>query len=143
MGGPRRVETRAIPGKTPAMPKFMHTRIRVGNLDRSIAWYGKLGFQLKRRNDRSPAGNQIAFLEMPGSEHGLELTFSPDYALKVPEDLTHTAIAYPDLIAKCEELEKQGFAIWPDGWRQKFGAGHKIGFVTDPDGYEVELLEGK
>lgn len=123
------------------MPKFLHTRIRVGNLERSIAWYEKLGFACTRRSDRSPAGNQLAFLEMPGSAHYLELCFSPDYRLKVPEDLMHTAIGYPDLIAKCEELEKQGFAIWPDGWREKFASGRKMGFVTDPDGYEVELLE--
>ena len=54
----------------------------------------------------------------------------------------HTAVGYPDLIAKCDELEKKGVAIWPDGWRQKFsGGGLKMAFVTDPDGYEVELLE--
>jgi lactoylglutathione lyase len=125
------------------MPKFLHTRIRVGDLERSIAWYAKLGFRCTRRTERSPAGNQLAFLEMPGSAHSLELCFSPDYALKVPEDLMHTAVGYPDLIAKCDELEKQGFAIWPDGWREKFKGGGRMAFVTDPDGYEVELLEAK
>jgi lactoylglutathione lyase len=54
----------------------------------------------------------------------------------------HTAIGYSDLIAKCDELEKKGVTIWPDGWREKFsGGGNKMAFVTDPDGYEVELLE--
>jgi len=125
------------------MPKFLHTRIRVGNLDRSVSWYEKLGFKCTRRTDKSPAGNQLAFLEMPGSQHYLELCFSPDYKLAVPEDLMHTAIGYPDLIAKCDELEKQGYAIWPDGWREKFKTGNKMGFVTDPDGYEVELLEAQ
>jgi len=126
------------------MPKFLHTRIRVSNLERSIAWYEQLGFQCTRRTDKSPAGNQLAFLEMAGNEHFLELCYSPDYKLKVPEDLMHTAVGYPDLIAKCDELEKKGASIWPDGWRQKFaGAGLKMAFVTDPDGYEVELLEVK
>ncbi len=123
------------------MPKFLHTRIRVSDLDRTIQWYEPLGFKCTRRNDKSPAGNQIAFLEMEGSEHALELTFSKDYELKVPEDLMHTAIGYPDLVAKCDELEKAGYEIWPDGWREKFETGSKMGFVTDPDGYEVELLE--
>ena len=92
--------------------------------------------------DRSPAGNQLAFLELPGNEHFLELCYSPDYKLAVPEDLMHTAVGYPDLIAKCDELEKKGVAIWPDGWREKFSSGKmKMAFVTDPDGYEVELLE--
>ena len=125
------------------MPTFLHTRIRVSNLERSIAWYEKLGFKRSGRTDRSPAGNQLAFLEMPGSAHYLELCFSPDYKLKVPEDLMHTAIGYPDLVAQCEKLEKQGFQIWPDNWRVTFKAGRKMGFVTDPDGYEVELLEKK
>ena len=123
------------------MPKLLHTRIRVSNLDRSIAWYERLGFHCVRRAPRSPAGNQLAFLEIEGNEHFLELCYSPDYALKVPEDLMHIAIGYPNLIRKCDELEKQGLVIWPDGWRTKFAASDKMGFVTDPDGYEVELLE--
>ena len=126
------------------MPKFLHTRIRVSNLERTIAFYEQLGFQCTRRTDKSPAGNQLAFLELPGNEHFLELCYSPDYKLAVPEDLMHTCVGYPDLIAKCDELEKKGVAIWPDGWRQKFSSGGmKMAFVTDPDGYEVELLESK
>ena len=124
------------------MAKFLHTRIRVSNLERTIAFYELLGFQCTRRTDKSPAGNQLAFLELAGNEHFLELCYSPDYQLKVPEDLMHTAIGYADLIAKCDELEKKGIAIWPDGWRDKFSSGEmKMAFVTDPDGYEVELLE--
>jgi lactoylglutathione lyase len=123
------------------MPKFLHTRIRVSDLERSISYYEQLGFKCTRRTDRSPAGNQLAFLEMEGNEHFLELCFSPDYKVEVPEDLMHTAIGYPDLIAKCDELEKKGLEIWPDDWREKFPSGRKMAFVTDPDGYEVELLE--
>jgi lactoylglutathione lyase len=125
------------------MAKFLHTRIRVSNLERTIAFYEQLGFQCTRRTDKSPAGNQLAFLELAGNEHFLELCYSPDYQLKVPEDLMHTAIGYADLIAKCDELEKKGVVIWPDGWRAKFPTGNKMAFVTDPDGYEVELLEKK
>lgn len=126
------------------MPKFLHTRIRVSDLERSIRWYEQLGFVCARRTDKSPAGNQLAFLELPGNEHSLELCYSPDYQLKVPEDLMHTAVGYPDLIATCDELEKKGLAIWPAGWREKFSTGKsKMAFLTDPDGYEVELLERK
>jgi lactoylglutathione lyase len=123
------------------MPKFLHTRIRVSDLERSIRWYERLGFKCARRTDKSPAGNQLAFLHMEGNEHFLELCFSPDYKARCPEDLMHIAIGYPDLIAKCDELEKLGLEIWPDGWREKFKGGNKMGFITDPDGYEVELLE--
>ncbi len=126
------------------MAKFLHTRIRVSDLERSIKFYcDNLGFVLTRRTDRSPAGNQLAFLELPGNEHALELCYSPDYKLNVPEDLMHIAIGVPDLIAFCDELEKKGIEIWPSDWRQTFPTGMKMAFITDPDGYEVELLERK
>ena len=126
------------------MAVFMHTRIRVGNLDEAIKYYcDNFGFVVRSRSDKSPAGNQIAHLELPGNEHGWELTYSPDYKLNVPEDLMHIAIGVPDLIACCDELEKKGLTIWPDDWRTSFVTGRKMAFVTDPDGYEIELLERK
>ena len=125
------------------MPVLLHTRIRVSDLERSIQFYTEhLGFTLTGRSDRSPAGNQLAFLKMGEQEHMIELTYSPDYELNVPEDLMHFAIGYPDLIAKCEELESKGIEIWPDDWREVLKT-HKMAFIDDPDGYEIELLERK
>jgi lactoylglutathione lyase len=124
------------------MITFLHTRIRVADLEASIAFYGKLGYHLARRNDKSPAGNRLAFMELDGNTAFLELCYSPDYKVAVPEDLMHTCVGVPDIVAYCDGLEKQGIAIWPDGWREKFtGGGMKMAFVTDPDGYEVEILE--
>ena len=123
---------------------FLHTRIRVGNLERSIDFYCRhFGFKIKSRTDKSPAGNQIVHLELPGNEHTLELTYSPEYKLNVPEDLMHFAFGVPDLIAFCDNLEKQGIEIWPDNWREKFKTGRKMAFINDLDGYEIELLEIK
>ena len=68
------------------MIKFLHTRIRVSDLDATIAFYLKLGFELSDRKD-SPQGNQLAFLDLPGSEHFLELCYSPDFKVEFPEDL--------------------------------------------------------
>ena len=125
------------------MNKFLHTRIRVGDLDRSIAFYrDHLGFAVASRNDKSPAGNQIVMLKLPGNEHLLELTYSDDYKLNVPADLMHFAIGVPDIIACCDKLENDGLEIWPDGWREQFSSGgRKMAFVDDPDGYEIEILE--
>ena len=122
--------------------KFLHTRIRVSDIDRSIEFYEKLGFELTRRNDKSPAGNRLAFLEIEASEHFLELCYSPDFKVEFPEDLMHTCVGVEDIIEYCDRLEKDGIEIWPGGWREKFaGEDSKMAFVTDPDGYEVEILE--
>jgi len=123
------------------MITFLHTRIRVSDLDNTIAFYEKLGFELSERKD-SPAGNKLAFLTLPGNSHFLELCFSPEYKLDVPEDLMHTAVGVKDIISYCDELEQGGIEIWPSKWREKFSSGDKkMAFVTDPDGYEVEILE--
>jgi len=123
---------------------FDHTRIRVSNLERSIDWYCKTcGFEVLRRTDKSPSGNQLAHLEIPGSAHKLELTYSPDYEMNVPEDLVHTCIRVEDIVAYCEMLEglNMKLDLWPSQWREKFADGKKMAFITDPDGYEVEILE--
>ena len=123
---------------------FDHTRIRVSNIESSIDWYSKTcGFEVLKRTEKSPSGNQLAHLQIPGSSHNLELTHSPDYELKVPEDLVHTCIRVDDIVAYCEMLENLNLAIdlWPSNWREKFVEGRKMAFITDPDGYEVEILE--
>ena len=124
------------------MAVLLHTRVRVSDLDRSIDWYCKhLGFEVLSRTDKSPAGNHIAHLELPGNDHTLEFTWSPEYVLKVPEDLLHFAIGVPNLIDFCDRLEKESIEIWPEDWRASFPAGRKMAFIDDPDGYEIELLE--
>lgn len=125
--------------------KFLHTRIRVSDLERSIDWYQKTcGFQVHKRSDKSPAGNQIVHLKLPGNEHMLELTYSPDYKVEFPEDLMHTCIGVDDILGYCAGLADQGFEIWPSDWKEKFSSGGlKMAFLTDPDGYELEILENR
>lgn len=125
------------------MIKFLHTRIRVSNIDQSIDWYGKTcGFEVVKRNDKSPAGNEIVHLAIPGNEHMLELCYSPDFKVEFPEDLMHTCIGVDDIVAYCQQLEKSGIEIWPNDWQETFtSGGRKMAFITDPDGYEVEILE--
>jgi len=123
---------------------FDHTRIRVSNLERSIDWYCKTcGFEVLKRTAKSPSGNQLAHLQIPGSDHKLELTHSPDYKVDFPEDLVHTCICVDDIVAYCEMLEGLDLELdlWPADWREKFTSGEKMAFITDPDGYEVEILE--
>ncbi|MGA1204504.1 MAG: VOC family protein [Opitutales bacterium] len=123
--------------------RFLHTRIRVSDLAQSIKWYGETcGFQVHRRSDKSPAGNQIVHLVLSGNEHMLELTYSPDYKVEFPEDLIHTCIGVDDIIDYCARMEELGHEIWPADWKEKFSSGgKKMAFLTDPDGYELEILE--
>lgn len=123
------------------MIKFLHTRIRVSDPRASVDFYEKLGF-VSGEKKVSPEGNELVFMNLPGNEHFLELTHSPDYRVEFPEDLMHTAVGVEDIMAYCEKLENAGLEIWPSGWREKFSSGaRKMAFVTDPDGYEVEILE--
>ena len=82
-------------------------------------------------------------MKIPDSEHKLELTFSPDFKVEFPEDLVHTCIRVDDIIAYCYYLESLDLTIdlWPSNWREKFIDGKKMAFISDPDGYEVEILE--
>ncbi len=125
------------------MIRFLHTRIRVSDLEKTIAFYEKLGFECTSRTDKSPAGNQLAFLELEGNDHFLELCYSPDFEVRFPEDLMHTCVGVDNIIEYCGKLEGDGIEIWPESWKEKFSAegGQKMAFVTDPDGYEVEILE--
>ncbi|MCC5790265.1 MAG: VOC family protein [Opitutales bacterium] len=125
------------------MIKFLHTRIRVSDLENSIRWYcDNIGFVCTRRSEKSPAGNQLAFLELPGNDHFLELCYSPDFKVEFPEDLMHTCVGVDNIIDYCQKIEDNGVEVWPDNWKEKFSSGgRKMAFVTDPDGYEVEILE--
>jgi lactoylglutathione lyase len=125
------------------MIKFLHTRIKIGDMARSVVFYEKLGFVVHGEVRTSPQGNEILFMEIPGNDHLLELTYTKDFTPQVPEDLVHTALGVPDLMETCGQLEEKGIVIWPEGWRDKFITGKKMAFVTDPDGYEVEILENK
>ena len=123
------------------MIKFLHTRIRVKSLEKSISFYEKLGYKLAEQKD-SPQGNRLAFMELEGNDVFLELTWSEDYEHSCPEDLMHNALGVSDIVEYCDKVEKSGIEIWPGGWREKFTSGDKkMAFVTDPDGYEVEILE--
>lgn len=121
------------------MIKFLHTRIRVSDLQKSLDFYCQhCGFEVFKGPNTSPQGNKIVHLQLPGNEHMLELTYSPDFEVKFPEDLMHTCIGVDDINAFCQKLEDDGVEVWPGNWKEKENFG--MAFITDPDGYEVEIL---
>lgn len=117
--------------------KFLHTRIRVKNLDETIKFYTEIfGFRASEKKI-SPAGNQLAFLTLPGNETQIELAYSPDYAeFEAPEDLIHFAFTIADLDEFRQKWEPKGIEFWPD----EGPVNGRFYFIDDPNGYEIEVI---
>lgn len=119
--------------------KFLHCRIRVRDLERSIKFYTEVfGFK-KAGEHASPAGNQLAFIELPGNNTQIELCYqpnSPDFSF--PEDIFHFAFSVPDLDEFRRRWEPEGIEFWPE----EGPVNGNFYFIDDPDGYEIEVLKG-
>ena len=119
--------------------KFLHTRIRVKDMEQTIKFYTEIfGFMTSDKHI-SPAGNQLCFLRLTGNQTEIELAYSPDYGeFTVPEDLIHFAITVLNLDEFRKHWEPTGIEFWPaDGPVN----GHFY-FINDPNGYEVEVMQG-
>ncbi|MBI4384553.1 MAG: VOC family protein [Nitrospinae bacterium] len=120
--------------------KYLHTRFRVADLDKSIHFYAKiLGLKLLERKT-SPRGSQLAFLQAPGTDSEIELcSFPSSGKVEVPEDLVHLAFEVDDIEKCMAELKKAGYPI-TDGPTTTSGGTIFI-FTEDPDRYEIELMQ--
>ena len=127
--------------------RILHTMIRVGDLDRSLKFYtGVLGMKELRRSDY-PEGrftNCFVGYDDEARQAVLELTHNWDqkepYALGTA--FGHLAIGVADVYATCANLAKEGVKITRPAGPVKFGT-TVIAFIEDPDGYKIELIEGK
>lgn len=127
------------------MSKFVHTCIRVLDIDRSLEFYGHLGFQERGALNFESAYN--IYLGLPGDGDVLELTVNVgrDQAYDLGDGYNHMALVVDDLDALLESLATHG--IEPE--RPPYGVGgtdsreeYRICFVADPDGYRIELIDG-
>lgn len=120
--------------------KFLHTRMRVSNLDETVRFYTNvLGLEVVERKT-SPRGSQLAFLKVPNSDELIELTsFPPSGPVKVQEDLVHLAFQVENLDDTIATLTSKGVAI-TDG-PTTTSSGSRFIFIDAPDGYEIELIE--
>lgn len=128
--------------------RYLHTMIRVVNLEKSLHFYEKgLGFKLVKKNDYEDGRFTLAFLASPADAAQanppmIELTHNWDTSSYTRGDAYgHVAFAVDSIASIQAQLKKHGYDLsWgpgatPDGKR-------KMAFVDDPDGYEIELLEG-
>jgi lactoylglutathione lyase len=120
--------------------KLLHTRMRVSDMDQTIAFYTKvLGLEVLERKV-SPRGSHLAFLRVPNSEELIELcSFPPSGPVKVQEDLVHLAFQVENLDDTITSLNKKGIRV-TDG-PTTTSSGSRFIFIDAPDGYEVELIE--
>jgi len=120
--------------------KLLHTRMRVSDMEQTIAFYTNvLGLEVLERKV-SPRGSHLAFLKVPNSEELIELTsFPPSGPVKVQEDLVHLAFQVESLDETMTLLNAMGVKV-TDGPTQT-SSGSRFIFIDAPDGYEVELIE--
>ncbi|MBX9660691.1 MAG: VOC family protein [Nitrospiraceae bacterium] len=120
--------------------KLLHTRMRVSDMEQTIAFYREvLGLEVIERKT-SPRGSHLAFLKVPNSDELIELTsFPPSGPVKVQEDLVHLAFQVESLDETIAALTAKGVKI-TDGPTQT-SSGSRFLFIDAPDGYEIELIE--
>ncbi|BAE51287.1 lactoylglutathione lyase [Paramagnetospirillum magneticum] len=126
--------------------RFLHTMIRVGNLDRSIHFYTSLlGMKLLRRTDYPEGRFTLAFVGYgeEASNTVVELTHNWDTeSYELGGGFGHLALGVPDIYKACAELEAAGAKITRAPGPMKHGS-TIIAFVEDPDGYKIELIQAK
>ena len=122
------------------LKKYLHTRFRVHDMDRSINFYnGILGMEIIERKI-SPRGSQLVFLKFPGTKCDLELcSFRDSGNVKVPEDLVHLAFQVENLEQCIDKLKKAKISITEGPIETERGT--RFIFTEDPDKYEIELMQ--
>ena len=126
--------------------RLLHTMLRVGNLQRAIDFYTNvLGMTLLRTSENPEYKYTLAFVGYgKNPEHAeLELTYNHGVdSYDLGSAYGHIAIAVPDAADACRKVRAQGGNVTRDAGPVK-GGSTVIAFVTDPDGYKIELIERK
>lgn len=124
--------------------RMLHTMIRVGDLDRSLAFYTQvLGMTLHRRKDYPSGRFTLAFVGYgPEEEHpAIELTWNWDTAsYDLGGGYGHIALGVEDIYATAEAIRAAGGKVVREPGPMKHG-GSVIAFIEDPDGYKIELIQ--
>ena len=118
--------------------KYLHTMVRVSDVDASLEFYcNHLGLEQLRRYDNEQGRFSLIFLAAPGdSEAQVELTYNWDpEPLEGGRNFGHLAYAVDDIYATCEQLAAGGVTI------NRPPRDGRMAFVRSPDGISVELLQ--
>ena len=126
--------------------RILHTMLRVGDLDKSLAFYTEvLGMRLLRRSDYPDGKFTLAFVGFQDERDGavLELTYNwgVDH-YEIGSGYGHVALEVDDAYAACAEIKRRGGSVTREAGPMKHGT-TVIAFVQDPDGYKIELIQKK
>lgn len=126
--------------------RILHTMLRVGDLDRSLAFYcDVLGMKLLRRHEYPDGRFTLAFVGFgeESEQTVLELTHNWDTTeYDLGGGFGHIALGVKDVYAACETIRAAGGQIVREPGPMKHGT-TVLAFVQDPDGYKIELLEDR
>jgi lactoylglutathione lyase len=135
----------ALPGEAPTLRKtvmtlrYLHTMVRVKDLDASKAFYELLGLQETRRSESEGGRFTLVFMAPPGQEEcPVELTFNWDGDDGLPSDsrhFGHLAYEVDDIYATCQFLQDNGVII------NRPPRDGRMAFVRSPDNVSIELLQ--
>ncbi len=127
------------------MSRYLHTMIRVKDLDKSIAFYTKLmGMEVLRRNEVPGGRYTLVFVGYASNPDQAEIELTHNWDQEAPYDIGsgfgHLAVGVPDVAAACETVRSGGGKVAREAGPVKHGT-TVIAFVEDPDGYKIELIE--
>ena len=126
--------------------RILHTMLRVGDMQRSIDFYTKvMGMQLLRTADRPEQKYSLAFVGYGDERSGAVLELTYNYGVDrydLGSAFGHIAIAVDDAYAACERIRAAGGNVTREPGPVQGGT-TVIAFVTDPDGYKIELIQAR
>jgi len=122
--------------------KFLHTMIRVTDLDKSIEFYTKvLGMRVLDRTENTQYRYTLVFVGYEEGGTTIELTHNWDTdQYDMGNAFGHLALGVEDIYAACDSIKELGGNVTREPGPVKGGSTH-IAFITDPDGYQIELIQ--
>ncbi len=124
--------------------RILHTMLRVGDLDKSLAFYTEvLGMKVLRRTDFPGGKFTLAFVGYQDEKDAavLELTYNWGVdKYEIGTGYGHVAIEVDDAYAACAEIKRRGGTVTREAGPMQHGS-TVIAFVQDPDGYKIELIQ--
>lgn len=124
--------------------RILHTMLRVGDLDRSVDFYTRImGMKLLRRHDFPEGKFTLAFVGYQDEQNGAVIELTYNWGVETYDlgnAFGHIAIEVDDAYAACERVKALGGTIAREAGPMAHGT-TVIAFVTDPDGYKIELIQ--